>query len=468
MTRADQVQELRRTIRISITEGSFAQAFSALVGPGSIFISKFAMMLNATPFQFGLLAAMGQLSMLFQPLGSALTRRLTTRKPAALRLLLAGRLLPLSFGMLPFFLPAELALWGFILAFFIATTFSTIGGNLWIAWISDMIPARLRGRFFSRRTQYLMLAGLAAGYSMGFFIDLIDVESGAGAGLMARISGMLRLQPELLPLGFLMVFTIASALGYASNRFLAMQPERSKEPEAERFGDLVRVPFKDSNFRRLMVYGIWWMLAVGVAAPFWGPFMIEKLKMTMVQIQVYGTISTCSALLALRFWGRFIDRHGNKQAMRIALILGGFNPMVWVLAAPTRYWFVYFEAITSGFMWAGAGIVGYNFVLAIAPKARQQIYSGVFNALSGAAMMLTMLLSGLVLPALGRLQAGSLEPEQVQFAIAGLVRWSTLIPLAWISEPRVSPAAPMQQYLRAATRLLRAQGKQWFHKNGGG
>ena len=80
-------------------------------------------------------------------------------------------------------------------------------------------------------------------------------------------------------------------------------------------------------------------------------------------------------------------------------MLGGFNPMIWLFVTPHNYKVLYLEAITSGIMWAGAGLVATNFVLSIAPNERRQLYSGVSGAFSGLAMMITMLVSGISLPA---------------------------------------------------------------------
>jgi len=122
--------------------------------------------------------------------------------------------------------------------------------------------------------------------------------------------------------------------------------------------------------------------------------------------------------------------------MRIIIMLGGFNPMIWLFVTPHNYKVLYLEAITSGIMWAGAGLVATNFVLSIAPNERRQLYSGVSGAFSGLAMMITMLVSGISLP--HHLEIGSLylEPEQVLFGLTGIARWSAQIPLSLVREPK--------------------------------
>ncbi len=80
-----------RLLKISIAQGVLGQFFSTLAGPGSAFLTKFAITLEATPFQFGILSAIGQLSQVFQPLGSIITKKRLKRKPIVLPIQFSGR-----------------------------------------------------------------------------------------------------------------------------------------------------------------------------------------------------------------------------------------------------------------------------------------------------------------------------------------------------------------------------------------
>lgn len=458
MDSIEQRAEIRRTTKISTIEGAFAQVHGGLSAAGSLFLTKFAVLLGATPLHFGILSATSQLSQVFQLLGVALTRRMTSRKRVILPLIAIGRALPLAYIPLPFLLPAETAMAVFLAIFFLNTSLQAISNNLWVAWISDMIPLQIRGRFFSRRNQVLLVVGLLFGYLFGAFIDLYSADAGSAIrAVRSFFAAGDFFAPANLPYGLAIVFGFSVAMGLIGTLILGRQPEHAKPVEQERFWDLVAVPLRDGNFRRLLVYGFWWMLAVGIASPFWTPFMIKKLGMSMVNIQVYGTISTITSLIALRPWGTLIDRFGNKTAMRLALVLGGLNPILWVLLTPQHYELVYLEAATSGIMWSGAGIVATNFVLAIAPEDKRQVYSAVFGAFSGVAMMATMLLSGATLPAqplwLGRWR---LEPEQLLFGLGGLARWSTQIPLSWIREPQARPVREALAYIGRQMRFYPA------------
>lgn len=440
--------QIRKTISVSFKEGIFAQIYLALSGPGSIFVTKYAVFLNATPFQLGILSAIGQMSQIFQPIGAIITHRLTSRRKLVITIATLARILTFLFGLCPFVFMEPSSIWFFLSLFFIVTSMLAISGNAWIAWISDMIPLRYRGRFFSHRTQYLMLAGLMTGYFFGAVIDIFDfstdgIFSSLRIFLFPDSSGV-----NSMPWVFLIIFFCAGLAGLISSKILAGQPELPKYAEESSIYSMVITPLKDKNFQKLLVYGFWWMFVVGIGSPFWQPFMIQKLKMSLVDIQIYGTISTLASLLVLKPWGVFIDRFGNKAAMALAIILGGLNPLVWVFTTLQHHWFVYFEAATSGIMWAGAGIVSMNFVLAIAPSSKRQIYSGLFGALTGIAMMITMLFSGACLPSAITIGGWRFEPEQVLFAMTGVLRWSTLLPLSWIDEARGRPMGEVIYYIR--------------------
>ncbi len=462
MSGDNHISPLRQTVKVSNLEGVFAQISGSLSAPGSIFLTKFVVMLGARPFHFSLISAISQLSQVFQLLGIAITHKIASRKNAVVSLTAFGRAMAFLYGLLPFILLPK-AMSFFIPLLFLSTSLQAIGGNIWIAWISDMVPLRMRGRFFSRRFQYLMLTGLLTGYIAGFFLDLFESPPGVIARAIISITGKIALfRPVNLPYAFIGIFTIAAIIGLIGTKILATQPDRPPLRQKETFPELFSTPLRDKNFRRLLGYGLWWMLAVGIASPFWQPFMIKKLGMSLVNIQLYGTISTLSGIAVLPAWGILIDRFGNKTAMRLAILLGGLNPMVWLFVTPQNYWPIYLEAATSGIMWSGTSVITTNFVLAIAPDQRRQVYSGIFGAFSGMAMMITMLFSGIFLPPPIKIFGIHLEPEQVLFGLTGLARWSTQIPLSWITEPKAKPVGEMLYFFWEFTKVRITQFGDWL------
>jgi hypothetical protein len=46
-----------------------------------------------------------------------------------------------------------------------------IGNNAWTAWIGELVPGAIRGRFFSRRTVYISVASTVASLAAAEALD---------------------------------------------------------------------------------------------------------------------------------------------------------------------------------------------------------------------------------------------------------------------------------------------------------
>jgi predicted MFS family arabinose efflux permease len=286
-----------------------------------------------------------------------------------------------------------------------------------------------------------MIVGLAFSYIVSFHVDLFESSSGGIREAYTRILGVESFfTPSNQSMFLAFVFVFASVIGLTGLSMLALQPERKhRTQKTASLFHILREPFKDKNFRLLLVFGVWWMLAVGIGSPFWGPFMLKKLEMTLFEMQLYSTVHTLSSLFSFGFWGKFIDHYGNKTSMKICVILGGLNPLFWLFMSASNYSILWFEGLVSGFMWAGTGIITTNFVLSIAPKGKSQVYSGIYAAVAGIGMMTSSLASGIFYPNSLNIGLTILEPEQVMFGIGGIARWLTIIPLALVQEYRSVP-----------------------------
>jgi len=435
---------MHKFVYLSILEGIYSQIFMNLANIGSVFITKFAVLLQAAPIHFSILTAIGQVSYVFQPLGLAVTHHLKRRKQACIRFAFIGRIVPFLFGLSLYAVSPQYGIWLFLLLLLFSTSMQYISSNIWIAWISDTIPNRIRGRFFSARNQILMAVGMLFSYLLSLVGDLFSPTKGSlAAHFKDYIPSFQWLKPANQGIYLAGVFVIAGIIGIAGLRILAKQPERRKQPGTDEWHSALMEPLKDSNFRKLLLFGSWWMLTCGIGSAFWYPFILKHLQMTLFEAQLYGSLTALSMMFSFRFWGKLIDLWGNKFVMQICIILGGINPLLWLFFTPESHALIWVESVTAGFMWSGANLVATNFVLAIAPRGKEQAYSGLYGAVTGVAMMITTLLSGFLFPPAMKLGPLELQPEQVLFGITGVLRWTAEIPLLWIRDVKKGPLASL-------------------------
>ncbi len=413
--------ELRETFRISITEGVYSQVYTSLAGPGSVFLTKLLVMLGASSIQFGILSATGQIFLVLMPLGILVTRKLTLHKSSTVKWAVAGRALTPLLGLIPLFLSDRLSLTAVLAVFALSTALLAVSANIWAGWMARMVPLRIRGRFFAKRNAILLGFGLSSAFLMGLLVDKFSSDQNSLKLVMAGL------------------FFIAGVVGLIGLKILSRQPEKPTETFEQSTGELFREPFRDKNFKRLCLFGGWWMLAVGIGAPFWQPFMIEVLRMGVTEMLLYGMTMTTGSILTLKYWGRFIDRYGNIAAMKLAIVIGTVVPFVWLFVTPSNIWILFLEALLAGSMWGCVGIVTANLVLSIAPEKKAQIYSGLFGAFCGTGMMITMLASGFFMPGQLTIFGKYLHPMQVLFLITAFARLSAIIPLSKVDEPNAVP-----------------------------
>lgn len=422
--------ELRETFKISITEGVYSQIYTSIAGTGSVFLTKLLVILGASSLQFGILAASGQVFLVLMPLGALVTRKLAFHRDATVKWAIAGRALAPLLGVIPLFLSNKLSLIGILSVFALSTALLSVSANIWTGWMARMVPLRIRGRFFAKRNAILLSFGFSIAFLLGLLVDSFSNNVA---------------QQKIVFAG---LFLFAGIIGLIGLKILAKQPEKPTEVSGLPVNKIFKEPFKDKNFRKLCVFGAWWMLAVGIGAPFWQPFMIEVLKMGVAKILLYGMTSTIGSIITLQYWGRFIDKYGNIAAMKLAVTISSIVPFVWLFVTEQTVWTIYLESLVAGSMWGCIGIVTTNLVLAVAPKAKAQVYSGLYGAFAGAGMIITMLLSGILMPNPIIIFGHSLHSMQVLFLITAFARLSALIPLSKVKEPNATPLTVVLRNLR--------------------
>src|SRR5919201_1819091 len=162
-------QKLRASLDASVAEGAAAEVFGACAG-GTI-LTGWALYLGASPFIIGLLGALRLAAQVMQIPDAWLTQRLGAKRLAIIAIG-ASRLIWLPLVVLPFLhlsLPAGLAI--FIAVIGIAAILGVVGSNAWTAWMSELVPGAIRGRFFSRRMVYLSVSGTLASLLAGLALD---------------------------------------------------------------------------------------------------------------------------------------------------------------------------------------------------------------------------------------------------------------------------------------------------------
>jgi MFS family permease len=181
-------------------------------------------------------------------------------------------------------------------------------------------------------------------------------------------------------------FVAASVAGFVSSYWLALVPEpvmRRREHRL-RFMSMLRMPFRERNFRRLIVFLASWSFATNLAAPFFAVYLIQQLGLSLGEVVVLWAVSQLANAVTLRLWGRLSDRVANKSIMGIAApIFLGCTLAFPFTAIPEPHAFTMpMLLMIHALMGAAAGGVGLamqNIGLKLAPPGRGTSYLAVMS-----------------------------------------------------------------------------------------
>jgi MFS family permease len=351
--------ELARGKRALIKDAAWASLVGALYG--GVILVGFALELGATPFIIGLLAAIPFLAQVAQLPAIALVERVRQRRKIAVVAVLVSRSVILSLALIPFIGDGAAQLAALILAQLAITLLGSIGGCSLNSWLHQLLQNEPLGDLFSRRL---------------FWSTVL-------ASLGALVAGQM---VQHWPLGerlhaYSAAFVLAGVAGYVSTYYLATVPEPQMNSRAAPVPVLamIRSPFRDADFRKVIVFMGSWNLASNLAAPFITVYLLRQLGYPLGTVTTLWIASQVANALTMYLWGRLSDRLSNKAILAVALpAYFGCLVALPFTAIPTMHALtlplLYLIHLVMGAAAGGIGLATGNLGLKLAPQGQGTAY----------------------------------------------------------------------------------------------
>jgi len=444
---------MHQTVHYSILEGSFSMGYELIVGVGGYFIVQLLTLLNAASFHFGLVIGIIPLAQSMQFIAARSLILFKNKKKPTIIYLLSSRLLIIFLIISALVLPKSYSLYFVLIILLLANLLFMASQNIWNVWIAESIPHHFRGRFFAERNRWVTLISLILGAGVSIYIDLFKPDSifyDSFRNIITNVSSLNFLQyyvnSDNLFYALLIAFGFAILFGITGVYFLTKQPAVTKERLRTqviktKFFEAIKIPLRDKNFRKLLIFFGYWNFAIHTSSPYWGKYMLEILRLNFFEYWSYAALSSFVIFFAYKKWGSLVDKIGNKPVMAIAIVLSGINPLFYVFAQAEWFWIIYIEAFGSAIMWSAATIVTSNFVLSVTPKDEKAMYIAVLALFSGGIGFITATTSGFVCDFIPQFEFSwiTFTNMQILFFIGALLRWSALIFLLPIMEDKTYP-----------------------------
>jgi MFS family permease len=269
----------------------------------------------------------------------------------------------------------------------------------------------------------------------------VGIVLGIGAGKFIDFWKDIHLTDEIVAFSLLMIVGAGFGLWSVSILSNLHHPQFIKLGGHESFFHSLREPFRNQEYRKLFVFRVVSDLSAGVAAPFFGVYMLATANLGFTFVATLATISTLANLLTLPTWGRLCDHYGYKPV--IAICAGGkaLFAVLWLFTSPNTFWLFVIIHIFGAFD-GGLGIAIPNLIYKTVPQDRRALYIAVDGSVVGVAATLAPLLAGVLAGLLQHMQisiAGlSIEHFKFLFLLSFVVRLISISLLRRVPEPQAA------------------------------
>ena len=436
----DVLAQVRRTMRLSVFEGSLTQVFLNWTS-GAVLIG-YMLHVGARPAEIALVGSVPLLAQVASPFAAFLAAVLGHRKLLTVLLALVSRTSWLLAAALPVLPVAPELRPVFLVALVLVASFFLAGnGTLWTAWMGDVVPERERGRYFGLRTGITGVVGMLANLLAGWWLDRVGA-----------------------PLSFQVVITVAVATALIGVWIYWQQYDPPTVRERLRLREIVTVPLADPGFRRFLAFAVYWTFVVFLAAPFVFPYFLDELRLTFTQVAIWSTIAATASMATTVLWGRAADRVGNKAVLAVGTFIAGVGlPGAWIAAGASGWiGFIWISAVLDAVAWGAIGPATFNLALVSAPRQNRVLFIAMWSLTSGVAGFLGGALSGPLLIGFQSL-SGSLGHDGwvaygALFALSGVLRAFTWV---WLRRVPEANAWRTRELLRSMRTGWKGVGFPW-------
>ncbi len=388
-------QKVKKSLRLSVLDGS---AYAAMLGLTQNYVTPFALVLQATTMQIGLLSSVPGFVTAFSQLAApGLAERAGSRKRMILPAIFIHALMWLPVFLVPYLFRSA-GVWWLIGLVTICYVTDSLSFPAWGSMMADLVPEELRGRYFSFRGR------------IAVFITLVF-------SLLA--GGVLQIYSGNVFIGFAIIFGGAMVFRFLSFFFVSRMYEPPVARERDNAPSVIQIvkTLGASNLGKYMVYIALIYFGMMISGPFFSVFMLRELHFNYLTYTIVTSATVVANIFFLPFWGRRADRAGNMKIVQITSWLMPVVPLLWLVSSNPVY--LVFANIVSGFTWSGFNLSTINFVYDASEPGNRTKHLAVFNSIAWLAICIGALVGGYLIPHLPHMLGYQIR---TLFTISGVLR----------------------------------------------
>ena len=311
-------------MNLSIASGAAGTLWLIVCAPQAIFNVFMRNNLGATSAQLGLLVGMLSFASIMQLPAILIYRRLPRRKAFWIITSVIHRLNGPVLAAVAYRVSQGGSKEHGITVIMVAMVASWIITNLsssgWWSWMADLVPIRVRARFFGRRSAVAQVVNIVA-----FFTTTVVLDAAVGDNRFVVYA----------------VVFLTGGLGGIVDILLHIfmpEPTPSAPPAEASTTAAFLAPLSDRNFLRFSLTTGLVLFSINVSAPFFAPYITDPdgIGAPNTWLGIMFVISQMTWIAVSSGWGTVMDRFGRKPVVMIGLLFT-VSWIGYLIVSPTNY-----------------------------------------------------------------------------------------------------------------------------------
>lgn len=412
---------------------SFFSMYSSLT---MSFIVPFVLVLGASNVMVGIILALHYLAIALSQIPGERATEVLGRRVVFLSLVPLGRLLWVVILLVPFYIDNGLLV--VMVFYFIVNFLEYFVEPAYLSMMADVVPARLRGWFFSKRNMVRFFFDTALFVIAGFYLDLFPSDSTLGFSNVMLAGVVLGL------LGVLVVSQLSSPNKVSSKRHSIRDYFRLK-----------------GNFRKFVKFNIVFNFAVMIASPFFTVYMLENLGLSYGMFVTATLVSVLFRMLAQKHLAPITDKFGNRNVAWLMTLGTALSPLLMFFVGPGELWLLFIVQAISGYVWGGHDLSVFNMLLDVTDRENRSFQVSAYVLFTAVPLGLAPVIGGWIADNVVFVIAGI----PLIFIISGILRFIASFFVLGLPEVRIKEQYSISSVLRSIVSLHPERGFQWLARH---
>jgi MFS family permease len=225
-------------------------------------------------------------------------------------------------------------------------------------WLSDSVPEQMMGKYLGKRLAIKSGFYLAAFFSFGYLMDSMGDNNLISFGLVFLIA-------TIATLTYSFIF---------SKMYDPQKPEVHKEKTPQvKFGlkDYL-LDLKKKKLDKFVVFTGLINVSIGLSAPFYAVYMLQEQNFSYMSYTLIIAVEFVARVISGPFWGKFADKQGNIQVLKIVSRIVPVLPICWLFSSNIAY--LAMIQIMSGICWGAFDLSTQSYLYKVAPQKNKLHY----------------------------------------------------------------------------------------------